>query len=133
MSYNLRQSTKAKTAASRERHGTAKEAMKGNTQAQYELAMDYMRAKNHKKAYTWFRRAASQGHDDALDMLGGCYMKGYGVEKDDIEADRLCSLYEIKQKLNRILFYIRGHNDSERKDDLKILMESIYQFTGYVK
>jgi len=34
----------------------------------------------------WYRKAAEQGHADAQFYLGGCYLSGTGVAKDEAEA-----------------------------------------------
>jgi TPR repeat protein len=38
------------------------------------------------QALKWYRKAAEQGHAEALFNLGGRYYNGEGVTKDEIEA-----------------------------------------------
>ncbi len=63
-----------------------KSAKKGDTTAQYELALWFEKhAKDYsyrKEAYKWYLSAATNGHSAALFKLGNCYEKEFGVKKD---------------------------------------------------
>ena len=41
---------------------------------------------NQTEAVNWYRKAAERGDRDAQYKLGGCYEKGFGVQKDLNEA-----------------------------------------------
>ena len=75
-------------------------AEKGDPEAQYEIGKLYYGnasspygksdlAGNNKEAFTWFRKAAEQGHPKAQDYLAGMYTSGsVGVDKNLKEALR---------------------------------------------
>jgi hypothetical protein len=138
--YDLRPSTKAASHNLRRRHEDAKallnQSLRGSPEHQYELATEYLKGTNpliprsRTKAFFWFRRSAAQGFDYALGMLGNCYLLGHGVQKDDKEGFRLISLFLIKCKLRAILQDL-DHGDTD--ETLKIMMETIFQYTGYIK
>lgn len=143
MSYNLRQSTKAKSEDLRFRHDYVKylhrQSLLGSRSDQYELALEYHSGtqdipKNRSKAFFWFRRSAAQGYDCAIRMLANCYILAHGVKKDEKEGRRLHSLFQIKSHLRDIL--AEANDTHTRQDDeeaIQIMMMSIYQFTGHVK
>ncbi|KAA8493458.1 Secretory immunoglobulin A-binding protein EsiB [Porphyridium purpureum] len=58
--------------------------------AQYNIAIGYLkgigRAKNIRKAVSWFKAAAEQGHEKALYNLGLCHESGDGVPESKKEA-----------------------------------------------
>lgn len=70
-------------------------AQRGDIAAQYEYAMMF-RNNNNKKSRElflyWLRNAADEGESRAQIELGNCYCKGYGVEKDSVEALRYYKL-----------------------------------------
>jgi len=41
------------------------------------------------EAFKWFRKAADNGNDDAMALVGWCYREGFGVPQDQEEAVRL--------------------------------------------
>ena len=61
-------------------------AEKGDTEAQYHLAVCYYYGKgvemNIPEAIEWYRKAADRGHANAQCNLGICYEFGLGVNKD---------------------------------------------------
>ena len=64
----------------------------GNTDAQFNLALMYMRGegvpKDAVEAVHWYRRAAAQGNPNAQLNLGACYVHSTGVREDLAEAAR---------------------------------------------
>jgi hypothetical protein len=67
-----------------------RDAMRGDVQAQYDLArtLECGRGvkRNEADALKWLRKAADQGHVDAQGALGWKYMTGIGVSRDDSVA-----------------------------------------------
>ncbi len=61
-------------------------ALKGDTQAQYELGRLYefgdVKTRNQALAALWYQRAAEKGHGDAQYAMGRLYDKGEGVKQD---------------------------------------------------
>ena len=143
MSYNLRQSTKAKSEDLRFRHEYVKylyhQSILGSRSDQYELALDYFTGtqdipKNRSKAFFWFSRSAAQGYDCAIRMLAKCYLLGHGVKKNVKEGQRLHSLLQMKLNLRDILANLPNiHSKQEDEEAMKIMMETLYQFTGNIK
>ena len=43
--------------------------------------------KNDATAVGWYRKSADQGHPMAQGNLGHMYFRGYGVDKDHVEAE----------------------------------------------
>ena len=142
MPYNLRESTKTKSYDLRYRHNYVKGvkmlSWRGNPIFQCQLGINYYTGntreipKNRSRAFFWFRKSAAQGFDHAIDLLSRCYTEGHGVEKDMKEGRRLQALYRIKCSLREILDDIPDIHE-ENEDALKIMMDSIYQFTGHVR
>lgn len=66
------------------------EAMRGDIQAQYDLAIALDCGcgvqRNRAEALAWLRKAADQGHVGAQSALGWKYMTGDGVRRDDSVA-----------------------------------------------
>lgn len=67
----------------------------GNAECQYEMGWELARRSDRwkeeeksKGAFSWFRKAAEQGHAEAENQLGECYRDGHGVEPDLSEAVR---------------------------------------------
>lgn len=67
----------------------------GNAECQYEMGWELARRSDRWKeeeksqgAFSWFRKAAEQGHAKAENCLGECYRDGHGVEADLSEAVR---------------------------------------------
>jgi hypothetical protein len=61
----------------------------GSAAAHYKLAEIYSRKKlvvNSNLAFQMYLKSAELGNSDAINMVGLCYMAGYGVSKDDAEA-----------------------------------------------
>lgn len=71
-------------------------ALKGDAQAQVELAGEFFfgrnRPANHVLAAYWYRRAAGNGSTEGEYNLGCCYEHGWGVEKSLQKAFRYYSL-----------------------------------------
>jgi TPR repeat protein len=44
--------------------------------------------KDEAEAVKWYRKAAEQGHDDAIRAMVRCYRHGVGVAVDEAEASR---------------------------------------------
>jgi len=66
---------------------TQKDAVKGNIQSQFELAMIYFEGKykikkDFKLAFKWFNSAAIAGNVSSQAKLGDMYYSGNGVDKD---------------------------------------------------
>jgi len=106
-------------------------AMKGNMRYQYRLGMMYLEGnkpyipKDAKMAFFWLSRSAAKGHQGAMMSLAECYLNGEGVKKDEKEGQRLSNLFHIKEHLRDIL--------TDNREDVEAIMETIFQFTGYVK
>ena len=64
----------------------------------YEVGTDFGASlpKNEKEAVKWYRKAAEQGHADAMICLARHFMDGEGIEKSYEEAERW--LLKVKQK-----------------------------------
>ena len=65
----------------------------GDAESQYDLGMELAlfsgpREEESQKAFSWFRKAAEQGHAEAENRLGECYRDGHGVAPDIAEAIR---------------------------------------------
>jgi PAS domain-containing protein len=65
-------------------------AKKGDSRAQNNLGFMYANgisvARDYRKAYAWYRKAARQGHPGAQSNLGVLYALGKGVSKDLVES-----------------------------------------------
>jgi uncharacterized protein len=66
-------------------------ANQGDAQAQLELAHEYQSGslgapRDLKEAIRWYRKAAEQNYRLAQYNLAAAYLRGLGVEKDDLEA-----------------------------------------------
>lgn len=65
-------------------------AESGDAQAQYELGEFYYNArqapKDLDKALNWFEKASLQGHAQAQYRLGGMFMRGEGVQANNVQA-----------------------------------------------
>ena len=55
----------------------------GETSAQTDLAALFLEYDKFKSAIYWLELAAKQQFADAMHLLGGCYLAGKGVIKDD--------------------------------------------------
>lgn len=58
----------------------------GNSDGQYQLGVMNQRCSNEHGAFEWYRKAAEQGHPDAMESLGMMYESGIGVLRDYVEA-----------------------------------------------
>lgn len=71
-------------------------AEKGNTMAQFNLALLYFDGKgvpqDFETAAQWFERAADQGYTRAQHNLGEMYAIGQGVKKDYVQSYKWLSL-----------------------------------------
>jgi TPR repeat protein len=91
-------------------------ALKGNTQAQYNIGLCYENGlgviPNQAEAVKWYRLAANKGKDYAQNTLGECYYKGMGVKQDYKQAIkwfRLASdLGNAKAQYNLGICYFKG-------------------------
>jgi TPR repeat protein len=65
-------------------------AEKGDANAQYDLAvkLQYGEPQDLAAAIGWYRKAAAQGHVEAIESIGHCYYTGSGVKQDLAEAAR---------------------------------------------
>ena len=65
-------------------------AVKGDTDAQYELGKLYYAGtgtkQNYSQAFLWYRRAAQQGNMESQYSLGNMYLMGEGISQNDTEA-----------------------------------------------
>lgn len=81
-----------------------KAAYKGNTEAQYELGLNYEDQNyfdpnpmyNQKKRFYWYSKASNANHPEACNNLAALYERGEGVEKDLRKA---LALYKKSNKL----------------------------------
>lgn len=55
----------------------------GNVEAQDDIGQLFSIAGKHQAAFYWFQLAAGQGHPDAMQWLGHCYVNGKGVPKNE--------------------------------------------------
>ena len=55
----------------------------GDAEAQNDIGQLFSIAGKYKAALYWLQQAAQQGHPDAMQWLGRCYLRGEGVPKDD--------------------------------------------------
>lgn len=55
----------------------------GDAKAQNDLALLFLVHGKQKSALYWLESAAKQSFSDAMHGLGGCYLRGEGVPKDD--------------------------------------------------
>ena len=91
-------------------------ALKGDAQAQLELAGEFFfgknRPANHTLAAYWYRRAAQNGSTGGEYNLGCCYEHGWGVEKSLQKAFQYYSLAAKKDfppaLTRRALLYLTG-------------------------
>ena len=100
------------------------DAIKGNTDAQFDLGnryyygYDYVR-KNLTKAVEWYTKAAEQGHAKAQFNLGLCYEYGIGVEKDLIKAMEWytkASKHGYEKAKERLLSIKNNLNQSKKRE-----------------
>ena len=54
----------------------------GDTGAKNALGLAFYAAGRYAIAAAWFAAAAQQGHVDAMDWLGTCYLKGQGITRN---------------------------------------------------
>ena len=141
MPYTLRPTTCAKSDESKASldhvYKWKEMALKGDADAQYYLAIAYMAQgngfpKSKNKAFFWFRRSAANGNREALCELADCYMNGIGTPIDIAEGTRLKSLFDIRSRLFNIMKMVPG-TSYDTTESVKAMMDTIYQFTGYVK
>lgn len=55
----------------------------GDAEAQNDIGQLFSIAGKYEAALYWLQQAAQQGHPDAMQWLGRCYLSGEGVPKDD--------------------------------------------------
>jgi len=58
------------------------EAEEGDADAMYVIGSIYRFQEDYSVAKTWYRRAADQGHTEAMDTIGLDYYHGYGVPEN---------------------------------------------------
>lgn len=58
----------------------------GDTEAMYSLAEKYWDKENYAEAAKLYRKAAEAGKSEAMNSIGFCYYRGYGVQKDSKSA-----------------------------------------------
>ena len=79
--------------------GSARRLNKNDASAQFNLAMIYHHeatVRDHAEAARWYRKAADQGHVNAMVNLGTLYNNGEGVERDYAAALALYRQAEAK-------------------------------------
>lgn len=75
----------------------------GNVKAQIQLGHYYSLSGDKEKAVEYIRLAASQGDPDAQSLLANFYERGFGVEPNQEEADRLKLLAKAgKEKMQAL-------------------------------
>jgi len=122
---------------------TIKEAKSGSLDAQYEVAqLLFMlgKMKNEKHAYKeslyWYDKAAKQGHDRSLFMMGYIYDKGLGVNKNPPNAFSYYKLSSEKQfpdaQLKLANMYLKG-NGVAKNIELAIYWMTLSAKAGYAK
>ena len=57
-------------------------ALQGDKGAQFSTAQIYRLTNQHEEAFEFYKIAAQNGHVEAMNSLGTCYLKGRGVEVD---------------------------------------------------
>lgn len=109
-----------------------KEAVKGDSNAQFQLGLFYQRGlqRDMEKAINWYKLAAEQGHAAALEILGMLYLAGSGIPKDIIkgiqclekasENGNLSSNLTLGEIYSNGLFDIKKDNGLARQWLLKI-------------
>lgn len=79
-------------------------AVKGNAEAQFNLAICYYEGtgvdKNYTEAYAWMLKAAQQGFARAEYNLGAFLGKGIGCTQDDVESAKWYRLAAEKGNAN---------------------------------
>ncbi len=55
----------------------------GDSNAQTDLALLFLQQNKPKSAIYWLELAAKQQFTDAMQLLGRCYLEGYGLAKDE--------------------------------------------------
>ena len=63
--------------------------VQGSIDAQRYLVLHYKEKGDELKTFKWIKKVAEQGDLDAQILLAGCYLEGYGVEKDERTAAEL--------------------------------------------
>lgn len=76
------------------------DAKSGNTNAIYRLGVYHANIAEHEKAYMYFKRAADQGHPQALFRLSEMYDNGYGVAQDRDMGDYYFHIAMMLQQRN---------------------------------
>lgn len=100
-----------------------KDALKGNVNAQFNLALYYDKKQNvkgnPKLAFHWYHQAALQGDYEAENNLGWCYSKGFGVSKSLKSAffwyKKAADQKDIKAYYNLGLCYLFGEGIARNK------------------
>lgn len=59
------------------------QADQGEVNAQNDLALLFLTHDKYKNALYWLDLAIKQNFEDAMYLMGCCYLSGYGVPKDD--------------------------------------------------
>jgi len=55
----------------------------GEAEAQNDMGQLFLLAARYEAACFWFKRAAEQGHSDAMQWLACCYLAGHSVPRDE--------------------------------------------------
>lgn len=55
----------------------------GDAEAQNDIGQLFSIAGKHEAALYWLQQATQQGHSDAMQWLGRCYLNGEGVPKEE--------------------------------------------------
>ncbi|MGB0684396.1 MAG: tetratricopeptide repeat protein [Magnetovibrionaceae bacterium] len=109
----------------------------GNTEAQVELAMDFLEgnqvkfiAQDINRAAEWFLRAAELGNAQAQNQIGNMYLSGQGVEQDTTraakwhEAAAKQGIIDSKVKFGRMLIDGNGI-EQDAKKGIEIMAEGV--------
>ncbi len=67
---------------------------------QHNIAIDFDKAGNLRESFKWAKKAAENGHANAIYNVGIFYLKGQGVKEDIYEAERWLSLAKEKGSLD---------------------------------
>ncbi|WP_062151191.1 tetratricopeptide repeat protein [Beggiatoa leptomitoformis] len=71
------------------------EATAGGVSAQFYLGASYLHTNNPQSAYSWFKKAAEQGHSEAQYQIGQLYYTGNGVGQSH---DKAVEWFELAAK-----------------------------------
>jgi len=95
-------------------------AKKGNTQAQFDLAITYAMGieviKDEKKAFYWFHKSARGGNIEAKYYMGLSFLQGRGVRRD-IHLARYWFKQASRAGHKKAIFYLGQVENSLHKNN----------------